>query len=91
MISINEFKIILLLILFLYLISYKSINSLDIMYIILFYMSLYMYTYSMLLNSYSIYIFSQLLRAFKALKKTPQKQRCPCYDNANTMMGHGFF
>ena len=54
-------------------------------------MSLYMYTYSMLLNSYSIYIFSQLLRAFKALKKTPQKQRCPCYDNANTMMGHGFF
>ena len=87
MISINEFKIILLLILFLYLISYKPINSLDIIYIILFYMSLYMYTYSMLLNSYSlIYIFSQLLRAFKALiKKTPQKRRCPCYDNANTM------
>ena len=46
----------------------------------------------MLLNSYSvIYIFSQLLRAFKALiKKTPQKQRCPCYDNAN-MMGPRFF
>ena len=71
MISINEFKIILLLILFLYLISYKSINSLDIMYIILFYMSLYMYTYSMLLNSYSIYIFSQfkLLRAFNKARK----------------------
>ena len=45
----------------------------------------------MLLNSYSIYIFSQLLRAFKALKKTPQKQRCPCYDNANANDGATVF
>ena len=48
----------------------------------------------MLLNSYSvIYIFSQLLRAFKAFtrnKENSAKQRCPCYDNANTMMPRFF-